>query len=623
MHKIFLILLTLLSTQIFGQQKMKTQVLVIGGGVGGTAAGIQSARMRVQTTIVEQSNWLGGMLTAAGVSATDGNNLLPSGMWEEFRQAMYKHYGKKNLASGWVSNFLFEPKVGDSILKAMAAKEKSLNVLYGWYFDKVLKVKNKVTGAVFVNKQNETLTVEATITIDATELGDAFADAGCAFDVGLEDAAKSGESMAPGKNNIIQDLTWAATLKDYGAGKDMTITRPANYDSTKYFCSCSDAPCNGKQYDGDKIKMLNYGKLPNGKFMLNWPPHGNDFYLNVIDTKPIDRENLYAPAKQQTLGFIYFMQTQLGMKNIGLYDEFGTEDKLAIMPYNREGRRVAGVVRLNVNHLIKPFDYSLYRTGISVGDYPIDHHHGQNAEAPKINFPGISSYNIPIGCIIPDKMDGLLVAEKGISVSNIVNGTTRLQPIVLLTGQAVGMLAAYAIIEKKQPRKISIRHLQYALLNRKCFLMPYVDVPLDSTYWQSIQVAGLTGLMRGVGKKEGWANRTYFYPDSIISHSEFENDLYSYDPALIKKFKPNTEMLTISAAVELLNTSMNNLMNTNNQLKHDIVSIDDLKEFWTTKFRLQNFDPNRLILRKELAVIIDKLYAPFFRTIDHQGRVSQ
>ncbi|HQW44963.1 MAG TPA: FAD-dependent oxidoreductase, partial [Chitinophagaceae bacterium] len=71
-------------------KSLETDVLVIGGGVGGTAAAIQSARLGVKTILIEPTLMLGGMLTAAGVSCTDGNDQLPSGMWEEFRQALYK-----------------------------------------------------------------------------------------------------------------------------------------------------------------------------------------------------------------------------------------------------------------------------------------------------------------------------------------------------------------------------------------------------------------------------------------------------------------------------------------------------------------------------------------------------
>lgn len=50
-----------------------------------------------------------------------------------------------------------------------------------------------------------------------------------------------------------------------------------------------------------------------------------------------------------------------------------------------------------------------------------------------------------MGALIPQTVDGLIVAEKSISVSNIANGTTRLQPVVLQIGQAAGALAALAV----------------------------------------------------------------------------------------------------------------------------------------------------------------------------------
>ena len=48
-------------------------VVVAGGGTGGTAAAIEAARGGARTLVVEPTPWLGGMLTAAGVSAIDGN----------------------------------------------------------------------------------------------------------------------------------------------------------------------------------------------------------------------------------------------------------------------------------------------------------------------------------------------------------------------------------------------------------------------------------------------------------------------------------------------------------------------------------------------------------------------
>src|SRR5688572_10449208 len=84
------VLFSFIYTSVNAQQQ-QTDLLVIGGGASGTMAGIQAARMGVRTLIIEETGWLGGMLTAAGVSAIDGNHRLPSGLWGEFRSHLYKY----------------------------------------------------------------------------------------------------------------------------------------------------------------------------------------------------------------------------------------------------------------------------------------------------------------------------------------------------------------------------------------------------------------------------------------------------------------------------------------------------------------------------------------------------
>ena len=250
-------------------------------------------------------------------------------------------------------------------------------------------------------------------------------------------------------------------------------------------------------------KMLDYGRLPNNKYMINWPGYGNDTYLNVVELNEAQREKELQKAKQTTLRFVYFIQQDLGFKNLGLADdEFPTEDRLALMPYHREGRRVKGLVRMTIRNIAEPFTYGepLYCTDISVGDYPIDHHHKKAPAAPQhLEFYPVPSFNIPLGALIPQTIDNLVIAEKGISVSNVVNGTTRLQPCVLLTGQAAGALAALSSIKKASPKNIPVRTLQQHLLKGKAYLMPYIDVAPDNRHWEAVQKIGATGILKGTG----------------------------------------------------------------------------------------------------------------------------
>lgn len=592
-------------------QTIFTDVLVIGGGTGGVAAGIQSARQKAKTIITEPTPWLGGMLTAAGVSCTDGNHNLPSGLWEEFRQQLYIHYGTKNLATGWVSNTLFEPHVGDSIFKALCYKEnKYLTPMFGLQLQSIIKEKNKITGAVFITEDKERITIKSKICIDATEPGDVIALSGTAYDIGMEDPIYSKELIAPGKNNIIQDLTWVAILKDFGKGIDKTIPRPAGYDSTIFFKSCISA------FNNDSVaspwtaqKMLNYGKIKNNKYMINWPAAGNDYYLNVIEDKPGERAKKYQAPKDHTLEFIYFIQKDLGYKNLGLADdEFPTQDKLALMPYNRESRRMKGLVRLNNNHLVKPFEQpeALYRTGISVGDYPVDHHHHKNEAAPEIKFTFVNSYNIPLGSLIPEKTEGLIAAEKNISVSNIVNGTTRLQPVVLLTGQAAGALAAYCVQKNIQPGKGNIREVQQILLDAKCFIMPYMDIQPDDVYWEPIQKTGATGILKGVGKNEGWANKTYFYPDSLALFDEFRKGLNDLGINITDDRKQKSNWLTWDDIQHVW------AWLTANKKIHWSTKVMSTEMNWNLeKYKIKNIGTDKPLTRKVAAVLIDYFLEQF------------
>lgn len=626
-RQLFILLVCVTGLSSKAQKTVTTDVLVIGGGTGGTAAGIQSARMGARTMIIESGPWLGGMISAAGVTATDGNHNLPSGLWNEFRNALYKVYGgPKEVATGWVSLTQFEPHVADSIFKSMAAKEKLLTVRFNHDCVSLKKTGNKISSVIVHDKKTaQTIIINAKIFIDATELGDVMKAAGAPYDLGMEAGSVTGENVGVDKsNNIVQDLTWAATLKDYGAGADKIILVPAGYNPAEFDGACTDYYIDKtrKAPNVDAKKMLDYGKLPNGKYMINWPGYGNDTYLNVVEMSNAEREKELEKAKQTTLRFVYFIQQQLGFKNLGLADdEFPSGDGLALMPYHREGRRVKGLVRMTIRHIAEPFTYgdALYRTGVSVGDYPIDHHHKKNPEAPQhLEFYPVPSYNVPLGALIPQTIDNLIIAEKGISVSNVVNGTTRLQPCVLLTGQAAGVLAALAFKQSKAPKNILVRTVQNELLKAKACIMPYMDVTPDNPHWEAVQKIGATGILKGVGIPYKWANQTWFYPDSLVNRSDLAQ---GYEDYYGQQMPIAAAQIKIGAAVSLavLQATMLEQKGKKTGLSSSLKKNEDIRILWT-KWGLKNFDSERPITRVELAVLFNHLSDPFsMKAVNHKG----
>lgn len=539
---------------ICGKTRRRTvDVLVIGGTTSGTAAALSAARQGVSTLLAEPTPMLGGMLTAQGVSAIDGNHHLPSGLWHEFREKLRSHYGgAKALATGWVSNTLFEPHVADSIFKSMAAAESSLEVFHGYRLVKIFKRGGMVTGARFIDERGDRLSVSARVTVDATDLGDVLPLSGTPYRLGMDARNQTGEELAPERaNDIVQDLTFVAILKDYGKGTDRTIARPEGYTPDEFAHACRTAA--GQEISAET--MLDYGRLPNGKFIINWPVNGNDCYLNIVEMPYGKRSEALRPAREKTLRFIYYIQNELGFRHLGIADdEFDTVDGLAYLPYHREGRRLEGVVMLTLNDVTDRYGGSqLYRTGISVGDYPVDHHHDCRPEIGKIPFPPIPSFAVPMGAMIPSGTENLIVADKAISVSNLINGSTRLQPVVLLTGQAAGTLAALAVKAECTPRKVPVRRLQEVLLAQKVYLAPLCDVSPDDPDFELLQRTAVTGILRMTGEPSGWANRSWFYPDRTLSVAEFSRGLHEYAPQV--EVSDDPALLTAASAAELLRSA--------------------------------------------------------------------
>lgn len=628
MKNIFIIYWSLLLISVAACTKKsdeQTDVLIIGGGASGLTSGIQSSRMGSKTLIVEETDWLGGMLTSAGVSAVDGNYNLPAGLWGEFKDRLAIYYGGvDSLKTGWVSNVLFEPSVGNKIFHEMVSAEENLQIWKQTYVTEVRREGDFWMVKVQDNRKKRK-TIKSKVLIDATELGDVAKMCGVKYDIGMESRESTNEDVAPEKaNNIVQDITYVAILKDYG--KDVTIARPEGYDPSEFACSCANILCVTPKEPNrvwSKDMMMTYGKLPNNKYMINWPIEGNDYYINLIEMDKNERTEALEKAKHYTMCFIYFIQHELGYNTLGLADdEFPTIDKLPFIPYHRESRRIHGLVRFTLNHVVEPYTQpdKLYRTCIAVGDYPVDHHHTRYKgyeELPDLYFHPIPSYGLPLGTLIPQGVDGLIVAEKSISVSNIINGATRLQPVVLQIGQAAGALAALAIKQNKNIREVSVRDVQNAILDAKGYLLPYLDVPVGSALFKPLQRIGATGILKGMGRNVEWSNQTWFRADTLLLASELDGlaEIYPQVSATLNA-KQNSPM-TIQESIGLLIT----LMQSEGLETVDIN--ENVRRIWI-EYGLENFDLSRNMLRSEMAVLIDRMLDPFNRKqIDITGKFIQ
>jgi hypothetical protein len=248
--------------------------------------------------------------------------------------------------------------------------------------------------------------------------------------------------------------------------------------------------------------------------------------------------------------------------------------------------------------------YPMYRTGISVGDYPVEHHHKHNPSVPNLFFLPVPSFCVPLGALIPDRVDGLIVSDKAISVTNRINGSTRLQSVILLTGQAAGVLAALSVNRRKSPREIPVRDVQQQLLEASAYIMPLYDVKPDDPHFQAIQKISATGILKTEGEPYFRANRTWFHPDSCITTGEFSEGLKSFRYTVTDELNDTT--LTLGKCIEILSSLKGN--NVEEQITTDWENISS-----------RPFEPDAPATKREIAVLLDRILNPFSRQVDHRG----
>ena len=82
-------------------------------------------------------------------------------------------------------------------------------------------------------------------------------------------------------------------------------------------------------------------------------------------------------------------------------------------------------------------------------------------------FTQKKGYTIPYGCLVPEQVDGLLLAGRNISGTHMAHSNFRAMPICVATGWAAGMAAAIAAREKILPRNVDPKIVQAAVQSEK------------------------------------------------------------------------------------------------------------------------------------------------------------
>ena len=480
---------------------MAWDVIVWGGGTGGVAAAVQAARSGAQTLLLTPGPWLGGMLSAAGVSAPDGHELScwQTGLWGQFIRTLATTV-PQGLDQNWVSCFGFRPEQAERLLQSWVKAEQLLQWRSGCRLETVVRRGDRIQ-ALELDCNGERQRVDGRIWIDGSDLGDLIALAEAPFRWGWEPNDTWNEPSAPSADSLaedpffsrqpVQSPTWVVMGQITGV-----VSHPR------------ERPAPAAPFDKalDVVgleRTLTYGRLPGGLVMLNWPLGGNDWHDGLrrsISSQDSERDALDQEMQQHSLQFL----DQLSRCSDGWLtrgDAFpSAQPHLALMPYWREGRRMVGHAVVSERDLLPVTQQArrshLHATSIAVGTYANDHHYPGDdwPLAPKScrwggRWTG-TPFCIPFEALVSADVSNLLAAEKCFSVSHMANGATRLQPLILNIGQAAGLAAALAARCNLEPRDLPVEFLQQQLIDEPqapAAVMPIWDWPCWHPHWREAQ----------------------------------------------------------------------------------------------------------------------------------------
>jgi len=504
-------------------QQQSCDVVVWGGGTGGVAAALQSARGGAQTLLLTPGAWLGGMVSAAGVCCPDGNELSPwqTGLWGAFLRELERRE-PEGLDHNWVSCFGYKPDTAESILQDWVKAEPLLQ----WWPDcrlNAVKRHGLRVSSLLVERATERWQVDCEVVVDGSDRGDLLPLADAPFRLGWEAHEQWNEPSAPSRQRLetdsffadqpVQSPTWVV-MGQLASNRmpqvPLATGRTSEFGSPSgLFRHCLD--------DFGLERTLTYGRLPGGLVMLNWPLDGNDWHEGLGRGFCDDAQNeadLFAAMQSHSLQFAALLQEKShGWLQLGrAFPESAKAPApwLAAMPYWREGRRCIGrrtVIEQDLLPLSEgPSVAGMPKTSdgefesIAVGNYANDHHYpGPDwpLAAKSCRWGGRwtgTPFCIPYGALLSNTIANLISADKGISTSHMANGATRLQPLVLNVGQAAGMAAALAVRASVDPDALSVRHVQEALIQdpwAPAAVVPLWSTPWHHPQWQERQLAAL------------------------------------------------------------------------------------------------------------------------------------
>ena len=413
--------------------KSKYDLIVGGGGLTGVAAAIAAKRNGIEDVLlIERYGFFGGMATSGLVNpfmpfwrkgtARNQENQLLFGIFQEILERLTKLKGAKQEGI-----WMFDPEIMKIVLNRMM-EETDIDVLLHTYIEGINKKgENKIDSIRVANKSGVT-SLKGNLIIDAT--GDA--DIAYMSEVPCEKGRE--------KDGCCQPMTMNFRLANVDKSK-MPDNKSINqlYDRAKE---------NG-EVDNPREDVLKFNTLRDDVIHFNT--------TRIVKKDATSAEELTEAemrVREQVWEMYQFLKNNVsGFENSYI-------QKTAPQIGARESRRIKGNYVLNKKDVLKG---RKFEDSIAYCAYMIDIHNPSGTGTEKAHLENGDYYGIPYRCLLPEKVDNLLVAGRPISSTHAAHSSLRIMPTCTAIGEAAGIAAFTALNSDETPKNIDGSKLKIQL----------------------------------------------------------------------------------------------------------------------------------------------------------------
>lgn len=422
-------------------------VVVVGGGSAGICASIAAARNGMKTLLIENTGWLGGIGTTAGMvefgPIVRGGIRVLGGIPHELMQRMKDSGGA--VLRNETEDMCFAPETFAHTAMAMCEEAGVQLLLHARFIDSI--VRDRRICGILVDTKEKTMLITAKVFLDCSGDGDLFFKSGVPYEAGRACD---------------------------GGFQPMTLVFFVNNVNYREFLSCVEAEAGGDP-DAYFVKLVAQAKA-DGKFTIPItrpgstgpvPRFGRAHDLSCCEvfingTNVIGKSGICARELTQaeliTRRQIYEMYDFLKAYVPGF-----SQCYISYVPSEigvRETRRMRGCYMLTQEDLLEKRRFD---DRIAVGFNMIDIHQVAGEDFDLTHMEPGAYYTIPYRCLICEELDNLIVAGRCISATHEALGAVRVMVNTMPIAEAAGTLAALAATDDQCVQSVDVEKLQQML----------------------------------------------------------------------------------------------------------------------------------------------------------------